>query len=92
MGACYGTVWMVGLALTPYLLSRAIDDGLVPGRAGALLAWAAVLLGAGALVAAVSILRHRTLTPAPDGRLVPDLPCRAGPGRAPGRDAGRSLR
>lgn len=31
-GATYGSLWMVGLMLPPYVLSRAIDEGLVPGR------------------------------------------------------------
>ncbi|MFE4176134.1 ABC transporter transmembrane domain-containing protein [Streptomyces sp. NPDC056909] len=61
-GATFGGVWMTGLALPPYLLSRAIDDGLVPGDRGALLGWAGALLGIGALNAWVGIMRHRTMT------------------------------
>ncbi|WP_405984411.1 hypothetical protein [Streptomyces sp. NBC_00872] len=61
-GATFGSVWMTGLALPPYLLSRAIDDGLVPGDRGALLGWAGALLGIGALNAWVGIMRHRTMT------------------------------
>ncbi|MCM2577145.1 ABC transporter ATP-binding protein [Streptomyces meridianus] len=61
-GALLGTVWMLLLALTPYLLSRAIDDGLVPGDTTALTGWAAALLGAGVLNAWVGTMRHRTMT------------------------------
>ncbi|MFD8533922.1 hypothetical protein ACFV0L_41590 [Streptosporangium canum] len=31
LGATLGTLWMVGLTLPPYLLSRTIDDNLAPG-------------------------------------------------------------
>jgi hypothetical protein len=31
LGATLGTLWMVGLTLPPYPLSRAIDDNLAPG-------------------------------------------------------------
>ncbi|WNI24232.1 ABC transporter ATP-binding protein [Streptomyces sp. ITFR-16] len=61
-GAALGSVWMVGLTLPPYLLSRAIDDGLEPGRWPALLGWTAALLGVGVLNAWLSIMRHRTMT------------------------------
>ncbi|MBA2944652.1 ABC transporter transmembrane domain-containing protein [Streptomyces himalayensis] len=61
-GALLGSVWMVLMALTPYLLSRAIDDGLEPGDQTALAGWAAALLGLGAFNAWVSIMRHRTMT------------------------------
>lgn len=55
---------MVGLALPPYLLSRAVDDGLRGGDDGALLRWSAALLASGAVNAALAILRHRTMTQA----------------------------
>ena len=61
-GASYGSLWMVGLMLPPYVLSRAIDDGLVPGRMPALAGWVAVLLAVGALNAWLAVLRHRTMT------------------------------
>ncbi|MFC8669553.1 ABC transporter transmembrane domain-containing protein [Streptomyces sp. NPDC057199] len=61
-GALLGTVWMVLMALTPYLLSRAIDDGLEPGDQSALAAWSAALLGVGVFNSWVSIMRHRTMT------------------------------
>ncbi|MFH9250734.1 ABC transporter transmembrane domain-containing protein [Streptomyces lydicus] len=61
-GATYGSLWMVGLMVPPYVLSRAIDEGLVPGRMPALLGWTAALLGVGVLNACLGALRHRTMT------------------------------
>jgi ABC-type multidrug transport system fused ATPase/permease subunit len=61
-GALLGSLWMVLIALSPYVLSRAIDGGLVPGRMGALAAWSAALLCLGGFNAWVSIMRHRTMT------------------------------
>ncbi|WP_406355532.1 ABC transporter ATP-binding protein [Streptomyces sp. NBC_00658] len=61
-GALLASVWMGLLALTPYLLSRAIDDGLEPGDEAALVGWAAAMLGAGVFNAFLGVLRHRTMT------------------------------
>ncbi|MER7164221.1 ABC transporter transmembrane domain-containing protein, partial [Streptomyces lydicus] len=61
-GAAYGSLWNVGLMVPPYVLSRAIDEGLVPGRMPALLGWTAALLGVGVLNACLGTLRHRTMT------------------------------
>ncbi|GGY47351.1 ABC transporter ATP-binding protein [Streptomyces djakartensis] len=61
-GAMFGSVWMVLLAATPYLMSRAIDDGLEPGDMGALTAWSGALFAVGAFNAWLSIMRHRTMT------------------------------
>ncbi|MGW2724370.1 ABC transporter transmembrane domain-containing protein [Streptomyces sp. NPDC001492] len=61
-GAVLGSVWMVLLAATPYLLSRAIDDGLEPGDYPALAGWTAVLFAVGTFNAWLSIMRHRTMT------------------------------
>nr|WP_211349687.1 ABC transporter ATP-binding protein [Micromonospora pisi] len=62
LGATLGTVWMVCLTLPPYLLSRAIDDGLRSGHSAALVGWVAGLLGVGVLNAFVGMFRHRTMT------------------------------
>ncbi|MEV6565477.1 ABC transporter ATP-binding protein [Streptomyces kronopolitis] len=61
-GATYGSLWMVGLMLPPYVLSRAIDDGLAAGRTPVLLGWVAVLLAVGVGNAWLAVLRHRTMT------------------------------
>ena len=62
LASLLGTLWMLGLALPPYLLSRAINDGLQPRRYGSLVGWVLVLLLTGVLNAYVAIMRHRTLT------------------------------
>ncbi|MFC8712728.1 ABC transporter transmembrane domain-containing protein [Streptomyces sp. NPDC057197] len=61
-GALLASVWMVLLAATPYLMSRAVDDGLQRGDMGALALWSGALFAAGAVNAWLSILRHRTMT------------------------------
>ena len=43
LGAVLGSAWMVGLALPPYVLSRAIDS-LADGQRDVVLGWTAVLL------------------------------------------------
>jgi ABC-type multidrug transport system fused ATPase/permease subunit len=62
LGAFYGTTWMVGLAIEPYLIAMAIDRGLRPRLAGPLLAWTAAVLALSIANALVSVLRHRTMT------------------------------
>ncbi|WRZ90461.1 ABC transporter ATP-binding protein/permease [Streptomyces sp. NBC_01007] len=61
-GAVVASVWMGLMALTPYLLSRAIDDGLEPGDGVALAGWTAAVLGAGVINAGLGVVRHRTMT------------------------------
>ncbi|MEV4972034.1 ABC transporter ATP-binding protein [Streptomyces scopuliridis] len=61
-GATWGSVWMIGLTLPPYLLSRAIDDGLEPGNRAAFLGWVGALFGVGVANAWVGMMRHRTMT------------------------------
>ncbi|MFJ4246185.1 ABC transporter ATP-binding protein [Streptomyces iakyrus] len=61
-GAMFGSVWMVLLAATPYLMSRAIDEGLGPGDMGAVAAWSGALLAVGVLNAWLGTMRHRTMT------------------------------
>ncbi|MFC9688670.1 ABC transporter ATP-binding protein [Kribbella sp. NPDC056951] len=62
LGAFLGTVWMVGLAVPPWVLSRAVDEGLVGRDSAALIKWALVLLGVSVLIALLAIARHRTMT------------------------------
>ncbi|MFE0703864.1 ABC transporter transmembrane domain-containing protein [Streptomyces sp. NPDC058872] len=61
-GAVVGTLWMVCLMLPPYLMQRAVDDGLQAGRTGALVGWVAALVGAALLNAWLGIMRHRIMT------------------------------
>ncbi|MET7621982.1 ABC transporter ATP-binding protein [Streptomyces sp. NPDC005408] len=61
-GAVLGTLWMVCLMLPPYLMARAIDDGLQPGKTGVLVGWVAALIGVALLNAWLGIMRHRTMT------------------------------
>ncbi|MFD3686904.1 ABC transporter ATP-binding protein [Nocardiopsis sp. NPDC058631] len=61
-GSFWGTVWMVGLMVPPYLLARAVDDGLRAGDRSALLLWASAFAAVGLANALVSIMRHRTMT------------------------------
>ncbi|MFE9095336.1 ABC transporter ATP-binding protein [Streptomyces sp. NPDC007264] len=61
-GALLGSTWMVLLAATPYLMSRAVDEGLEPGDMGALAGWTTALFAVGSFNAWLSIMRHRTMT------------------------------
>src|SRR3954454_15430172 len=61
-GSVIGTAWMVGLAVRPYLVARAIDDGLRRHDTGALLWWVAAIVVAGIVLAWLGIMRHRTMT------------------------------
>ncbi|GCB45910.1 ABC transporter ATP-binding protein [Streptomyces sp. NL15-2K] len=61
-GALLGSVWMVLLSATPYMMARAVDDGLERGDTGTLAGWTAALVAVGAFNAWLSIMRHRTMT------------------------------
>ncbi|TDC66989.1 ABC transporter ATP-binding protein [Micromonospora sp. KC207] len=61
-GSVIGTLWMVGLSVRPYLVSRAIDDGLRARDGRALLWWVAAIVAAGSGLAWAGIMRHRTMT------------------------------
>ncbi len=61
-GAFFGSAWMVGLTIPPYLISHAIDDGLQVGHFSTLLAWVAALLGIGAINAGSAMMRHRLMS------------------------------
>ncbi|MFD0540757.1 hypothetical protein ACFQY7_50085 [Actinomadura luteofluorescens] len=58
-GALFGVAWMLSQALMPAALGRAIGDGVAARDEGALVTWAAVLLGLGAAQAVTGVLRHR---------------------------------
>lgn len=55
----FGIIWMVGQALVPAVLGRAIDAGITGRDPDALLAWGLVLLGLCVSQAVTGILRHR---------------------------------
>ncbi|HWH01582.1 MAG TPA: ABC transporter ATP-binding protein [Pilimelia sp.] len=61
-GALLGSLWMGALMLPPYVMARAVDDGLGGRSTGRLVGWAAVLLLLGAVIAGLGVLRHRTMT------------------------------
>src|SRR4051812_25191627 len=61
-GAVVGTAWMVGLSVRPYLVARAIDDGLRAHDTAALAGWAAAIVVAGMVLSWLGIMRHRTMT------------------------------
>lgn len=58
-GAAWGVLWMGAQAISPAVLGKAIDAGIRGGDRSALLAWAAVLLGLGTVVAVAGVMRHR---------------------------------
>ncbi|NDL56524.1 ABC transporter ATP-binding protein [Phytoactinopolyspora mesophila] len=61
-GAVLGSCWMVSLAVPPWVLARAVDDGLVAGDMAALVLWSVVLVGIGMIIAVLAISRHRMMT------------------------------
>jgi ABC-type bacteriocin/lantibiotic exporter with double-glycine peptidase domain len=62
LGAVLGTCWTVGLTVPPWVLSRAVDDGLVARDTSALVGWALLLLAVSVMNALLGIARHRTMT------------------------------
>jgi ABC-type multidrug transport system fused ATPase/permease subunit len=62
LGAVFGSLWFVSLAVTPYLISQAIDRGLTPRHASVLFTWAGVVLAVGVTSAWLGIMRHRSMT------------------------------
>ncbi|GAA4703811.1 ABC transporter ATP-binding protein [Phytohabitans rumicis] len=61
-GSLIGTAWMIGLSVRPYLISRAIDDGLRAHDRRALALWVGAITVAGFGLAYLGIMRHRTMT------------------------------
>ena len=57
-GVAFGVVWMLCQAVWPYLLGRAVDEG-VGGDTGRLWVWCAALLGVAVVQAVTGMLRHR---------------------------------
>ncbi|SCG15427.1 ABC-type multidrug transport system, ATPase and permease component [Micromonospora echinofusca] len=61
-GSLFGTAWMTGLSVRPYLISRAVDDGLRTGDTRVLALWVAAIVVAGVALSWLGIMRHRTMT------------------------------
>jgi ABC-type multidrug transport system fused ATPase/permease subunit len=55
----FGILWMATTALTPYLLGRAIDDGIAAKNAEALWFWTGMIFLAAVLQAGFGVVRHR---------------------------------
>ena len=60
-GAWWGSLWMCGLILPPYVIPRAIGSAQAGDRR-ALLLWCVVLVVVAAVLALLALLRHRTMT------------------------------
>ncbi|WP_043441361.1 ABC transporter transmembrane domain-containing protein [Arthrobacter sp. L77] len=58
-GILLGTVWMTSQAVMPFVLGRAIDDGVIGGDYAALVAWAGALLGLMVVQAVSDTATHR---------------------------------
>ncbi|MCG5454522.1 ABC transporter ATP-binding protein/permease [Micromonospora sp. PSH03] len=61
-GSLIGTAWMIGLSVRPYLIARAVDDGLRGRDTQALALWVAAIVVAGVGLSYLGIMRHRTMT------------------------------
>jgi ABC-type multidrug transport system fused ATPase/permease subunit len=57
-GVLFGVIWMLCQAVWPYLLGRAVDEG-IDGDAGRLWAWCGALLAVAVVQAVTGMLRHR---------------------------------
>jgi ABC-type multidrug transport system fused ATPase/permease subunit len=58
LGMVSGGLWMLSIALIPAALGKGVDEGIVPGDGAGLVRWALVLLGLGAVAAAMAAARH----------------------------------
>ncbi|HVF03366.1 MAG TPA: ABC transporter ATP-binding protein [Frankiaceae bacterium] len=58
-GIAFGIVWMGCQALLPYVVGRAIDDGVTNRDSDAVLRWALLLVLVGVVQGAAGIARHR---------------------------------
>lgn len=62
LGMLFGSTWMLGLVVPPYLIAHAIDDGLRAKDMGQLGLWTGLVVLAGMANSGIGILRHRTMT------------------------------
>ncbi|WP_082114815.1 ABC transporter transmembrane domain-containing protein [Lentzea aerocolonigenes] len=61
-GAWWGSLWMCGLIVPPYLIARAVEVGLRGGDRAGLVWWCGALVVVAGLLALVGVARHRTMT------------------------------
>lgn len=61
-GAWWGSLWMCGLLVPPYLITKAVEDGLRGGDRAALVWWCVALVVVAGLLALAGLARHRTMT------------------------------
>ncbi|MEU0882193.1 ABC transporter ATP-binding protein [Lentzea sp. NPDC005914] len=61
-GAFWGSLWMCGLIVPPYLIAKAVEDGLRGGNRTALVWWCAALVVVAGALALLGVARHRTMT------------------------------
>jgi len=59
-GVVYGSVWTACQALTPYVLGKAVDQGIVAGNFPRLTYWVVLLVGLTLIQSVSATLRHRT--------------------------------
>src|ERR1700677_4914794 len=59
LGACWGVIWMLSIALIPAAVGRAVDRGLIARSSSGLLTWTGAVLGLSVLVAIAGGMRHR---------------------------------
>jgi ABC-type multidrug transport system fused ATPase/permease subunit len=59
LGACWGVIWMLSIALIPAAVGRAVDRGLIAKSTSGLLTWAGAVLGLSVMVAIAGGMRHR---------------------------------
>ncbi len=61
-GAWWGSLWMCGLIVPPYLIGKVVEDGLRGGDRSALVFWCGALVVVAGLLALLGVARHRTMT------------------------------
>ena len=62
LAAVVSVAWMFSLILPPYLIAKAIDDGLRRHDLGALVWWGSAIIGVGVVSAVLGLMRHRLMT------------------------------
>lgn len=58
-GMAFGIVWMCGQAAAPFVVGKAIDNGVAHHDTDALIAWSLVLFAVGLIQASAGVMRHR---------------------------------